>query len=72
MKRLLLVFFALAFHFVVFSQEALWHTQQIKSPEVNENNSVTFRFYAPNAETVQQHFTKNKKKSFWDSWIPEL
>ncbi|MDD2645715.1 MAG: alpha/beta hydrolase-fold protein [Bacteroides sp.] len=53
MKRLLLVFFALAFHFVVFSQEALWHTQQIKSPEVNENNSVTFRFYAPNAETVQ-------------------
>ncbi len=36
-----------------FAQQALWGGQQITSPEVNADNSVTFRFMAPDAKEVK-------------------
>ena len=36
-----------------FAQQALWGGQQIISPEINADNSVTFRFVAPKAIKVQ-------------------
>ncbi|WP_031426300.1 esterase [Flavimarina sp. Hel_I_48] len=35
------------------AQEALFGGQQVSSPELNEDNSVTFRLNAPNADAVQ-------------------
>lgn len=35
------------------AQQALWGVPQIISPEVNADNSVTFRFAAPNAQEVK-------------------
>lgn len=37
----------------VFAQQALWSGRNIKSPEVNPDGSVTFRFHAPKAVSVQ-------------------
>ncbi len=42
--------------FVMYSinaQQALWGGQQIVSPEINSDNTVTFRFMAPEAKLVQ-------------------
>ena len=36
-----------------FSQQALWGGSEVISPEINPDNTVTFRFVAPNAQTVQ-------------------
>ena len=36
-----------------FAQQSLFGGQEIKSPEINANNSVIFRFVAPNADTVK-------------------
>lgn len=36
-----------------FAQQALWGAQNIISPEVNPNNTVTFRLQAPKASVVQ-------------------
>ena len=36
-----------------FAQQALWGGSQIVSPEVNPDNTVTFRFAAPKAIKVQ-------------------
>lgn len=36
-----------------FAQQALWGGSQIVSPQVNDNNTVTFRLRAPKAVTVQ-------------------
>ncbi|PSL07685.1 esterase [Cecembia rubra] len=35
------------------AQEALFRAQQIISPEIHQDNSVTFRLLAPNAQSVQ-------------------
>ncbi|MBN7816117.1 esterase [Algoriphagus pacificus] len=35
------------------AQEALFGAQQITSPEIHDDSSVTFRFFAPTAESVQ-------------------
>ncbi|MBN3581794.1 esterase [Algoriphagus aestuarii] len=35
------------------AQESLFGAQQITSPEIHENSTVTFRFAAPNAKSVQ-------------------
>ena len=35
-----------------FAQQALWGGTQVKSPEVNPDNTVTFRLFAPNAKEV--------------------
>ncbi|TFV97132.1 esterase [Algoriphagus kandeliae] len=52
-KQLLSAFFFLSFSLLGFSQEALFGGQQIISPEVHENNTVTFRLMAPDAEKVE-------------------
>lgn len=36
-----------------FAQQSLFGGQEIKSPEINADNSVVFRFVAPNADTVR-------------------
>ena len=35
------------------AQQALWNGDSIVSPTINENRSVTFRLYAPNANKVE-------------------
>ncbi|NVJ87384.1 MAG: esterase [Algoriphagus sp.] len=52
-KQFLTAFFLFSFSLLGFSQEALFGGQQIISPEVHENNTVTFRLLAPNAEKVE-------------------
>ena len=37
----------------VFAQQALWGAPQLVSPQINDNNTVTFRLRAPKAVTVQ-------------------
>lgn len=41
------------FGFHASAQEALFNAQQIISPEIHENSTVTFRMYAPNASSVE-------------------
>ncbi|MBY5950585.1 MAG: alpha/beta hydrolase-fold protein [Cyclobacteriaceae bacterium] len=54
MKKLLLLSnFLFALVLSSTAQEALFNAQQIVSPEIHEDNSVTFRLFAPNAETVE-------------------
>ena len=36
-----------------FSQQALWGGEEIISPEIHNNNTVTFRLNAPNAKQVE-------------------
>lgn len=51
-----------------FSQQALWGGAQIISPEVNPDHSVTFRFMAPGADTVQitgDFLPTRKMKTQW-------
>ncbi|MCF8360104.1 MAG: esterase [Prolixibacteraceae bacterium] len=36
----------------IFAQQSLWGGPQIVSPEVHDNHTVTFRFQAPDADTV--------------------
>lgn len=38
---------------ITFAQQALWGGSQIVSPEVHENNTVTFRLHSPKAVKVQ-------------------
>ena len=37
----------------MFAQQALWGTTPVVSPEIHDNNTVTFRFKAPKAVRVQ-------------------
>ena len=49
-----------------YSQQALFGTQEIISPEIHKDKSVTFRFYAPQADTVKitgDFLSTVKKKS---------
>jgi len=55
MKRTLLSLMMLALiavSFQSFGQQALWGGQEIISPEVNADHTVTFRYNAPTADTV--------------------
>ncbi|GAB2498304.1 esterase [Algoriphagus taiwanensis] len=52
-KILILMLSALLIQAEAFPQEALFRAQNIISPEVHEDNSVTFRVFAPNAKEVQ-------------------
>lgn len=50
----------------VMAQQALWGGPEIVSPEIQENNSVTFRVQAPNAKEV-------KLSGDWmpaEGWVP--
>ncbi len=53
MNKILLVFLAVFICNVSMAQQALWGGQEITSPEINPDNSVTFRLIAPKAVKVQ-------------------
>ena len=53
MKRLTALTVALLVGVTMFAQQALWVTAPVVSPEIHDNNTVTFRFKAPKAVRVQ-------------------
>ena len=53
MKRLTALNVALLVGVTMFAQQALWGTAPVVSPEIHDNNTVTFRFKAPKAVRVQ-------------------
>ena len=55
MKRIIISAAALLICAASFAQQALWGAPQVVSPQINEDNSVTFRLHAPKA--VRVHVT---------------
>ena len=53
MKKALLTIVLALFAVTGFTQQALFSRNVVKSPEINADNSVTFRLHAPKAITVQ-------------------
>ena len=53
MKKLSLLTIGILLCLTSFAQQALWGGTPIVSPEVHDDYTVTFRFKAPNADTVQ-------------------
>ena len=53
MKRLTALTVALLVGVTMFAQQALWGTAPVVSPEIHDNNTVTFRFKAPKAVREQ-------------------
>ncbi len=53
MKKLLIAMSFLASVALANAQQALFGGQQVVSPEINADKSVTFRLNAPNATLVQ-------------------
>lgn len=52
MKKSLVLLFSLVLSRFVFAQEALFNAADLKSPEINADKTVTFRFFAPKADSV--------------------
>ena len=53
MKRILIITAALTLSTAIWGQQALGPGTGLVSPEINPDHSVTFRFFAPKAVTVQ-------------------
>ena len=53
MKRLITIAASLLWGAALFAQQALGPGTGIVSPEINADNTVTFRYYNPKAVTVQ-------------------
>ncbi|MBO5805437.1 MAG: esterase [Tidjanibacter sp.] len=53
MKRLLTLIATLTLALGAMAQQSLWGSEPIISPEINSDNSVTFRLAAPNANHVK-------------------
>ena len=53
MKRHFSIFIAMLIAVTASAQQALWSGSKIVSPEINQDNSVTFRLHAPKAVKVQ-------------------
>lgn len=53
MKKINLIFAALLISASSFAQQALWGSSPIVSPQINADNSVTFRLKTPDAKKVQ-------------------
>ena len=53
MKKIVISVILLATCVVTFAQQALWGGQEIVSPEIHANNTVTFRLNAPMATKVE-------------------
>ncbi|MEZ5044048.1 MAG: alpha/beta hydrolase-fold protein [Saprospiraceae bacterium] len=66
MKKLSILFICILVNLnaAVYAQESLFGAAEIVSPEIHEDNSVTFRFLAPTADSVQLtgDFLPNVKK----------
>ena len=54
MKRLSILAVFMLISVITFAQQALWGSQNIISPEIHPDNTVTFRFMAPKAIKVQE------------------
>jgi enterochelin esterase family protein len=52
-KKLILIAISLMINMATFAQQALWGGQNIVSPEINSNNTVTFRLNAPQAIKIE-------------------
>ena len=64
MKKVLLTACSVCFALQVLNQENLWWKTPVNSPEVNKDNTVTFRLKAPNASSVEvvgDFLSKNEK-----------
>ncbi|MEE1083550.1 MAG: alpha/beta hydrolase-fold protein [Paludibacteraceae bacterium] len=64
MKKVLLTACSVCFGLQVLSQENLWWKTPVNSPEVNKDNTVTFRLKAPKASSVEvvgDFLSKNEK-----------
>lgn len=53
MKRVLFLMFAILLTIATYAQQSLWGDNDITSPEINADNSVTFRLFAPKAQKVE-------------------
>lgn len=53
MKKLIILATILLMSATSFAQQALWGGQPVVSPEIHQDNTVTFRFKAPKAVKVQ-------------------
>lgn len=68
MKKTVTTFLIMLFAFGMYAQQALWGGTQIVSPEIHKDHSVTFRFLAPNADTVRitgDFLPTEKMKTQW-------
>ncbi|MCI1779567.1 MAG: alpha/beta hydrolase-fold protein [Bacteroidales bacterium] len=52
MKKFVLLLSAIFISLSVHAQQALWGGQQITSPQINKDNTVTFRYVAPKAHKI--------------------
>ncbi|MDR3218799.1 MAG: esterase, partial [Dysgonamonadaceae bacterium] len=53
MKRITFLLLAIGISVLTYAQQALWGGGDITSPEINADNSVTFRIFAPEAQKVE-------------------
>ncbi|WP_300724944.1 esterase [uncultured Bacteroides sp.] len=53
MKRISTLFMVCTFSSILSAQQALWNNGEIVSPQVNPDNTVTFRISAPKASKVE-------------------
>ena len=53
MKKFLILLAAALLPFQAFAQQAIFLSEGVRSPQVNEDNSVTFRIHAPKAVKVE-------------------
>ena len=53
MKKQLLTLALVAMSGMAMAQQALFSSASVKSPEINDDGTVTFRLYAPKAVTVR-------------------
>ncbi len=51
-KKSLVLLFSIVLSHLVVAQEALFNAADLKSPEINADKTVTFRFFAPKADSV--------------------
>ncbi len=69
-KNIFLIFIIMT-SIPAMAQQSLFGGQQIISPEINSNNTVTFRYFAPNADTVQitgDFLPTEKMKTQWGTF----
>ena len=52
-KKIILIVMLLVMSNIIHAQQALWGGEDIKSPEIHDDNSVTFRLQAPKAKDVK-------------------
>lgn len=52
MKKIYVLLFSIVLSHLVVAQEALFNAADLKSPEINADKTVTFRFFAPKADSV--------------------